>query len=153
MPPTLQQATTHPCLRQRLPDTHRHVWVSFLWGHFSFLLGPGVHKVLFVPSKCLFPQSCVSSGSSMVGLMVTSSKRAYAIPKSGTPRVPSLQQSTADLYLHRRHSNTVLFSVSVGSLGPGAHKVCLSSHVQIFETSWTAALQASLSMGFSRQEY
>ena len=27
-------------------------------------------------------QSCVSSGSSMVGLMVTSSKRAYAIPKS-----------------------------------------------------------------------
>ena len=44
-------------------------------------------------------------------------------------------------------------SVSVGSLGPGAHKVCLSSHVQIFETSWTVALQASLSMGFSRQEY
>ena len=85
-----------------------------------------MHKVLFVPSKCLFPQSCVSSGSSMVGLMVTSSKRVYAIPKSGTPRVPSLQQSTADLYLHRRHSNTVLFSVSVGSLGPGAHKVCLS---------------------------
>ena len=45
----------------------------------SFLLGPGVHKVLFVPSKSLFPQSCLSSGSSMVGLMVTSSKRAYAI--------------------------------------------------------------------------
>ena len=32
-----------------------------LWGHCSFLLGPGVHKVLFVPSKSLFPQSCVSS--------------------------------------------------------------------------------------------
>ena len=29
-------------------------------GHCSFLLGPGVHKVLFVPSKGLFPQSCVS---------------------------------------------------------------------------------------------
>ena len=153
VPPTLQQATTDPRLCQRLLDTHGQVWVSLLWGHCSFLLGPGVHKVLFVPSKCLFPQSCVSSGSSMVGLMVTSSKRVYAIPKSGTPRVPSLQQSTADLYLHRRHSNTVLFSVSVGSLGPGAHKVCLSSHVQIFETSWTVALQASLSMGFSRQEY
>ena len=26
-----------------------------LWGHCSFLLGPGAHKVLFVPSKCLFP--------------------------------------------------------------------------------------------------
>ena len=34
-------------------------------------LGPGVHKVLFVPSKSLFPQSCVSSGSSMLGLMAT----------------------------------------------------------------------------------
>ena len=33
-------------------------------------------------------QSCVSSGSSMVGLMVTSSKRAYAIPKSASPRAP-----------------------------------------------------------------
>ena len=32
--------------------------------------------------------SCVSSGSFMVGLMVTSSKRAYAIPKSPAPRAP-----------------------------------------------------------------
>ena len=35
--------------------------VSLLWGHCPFLLGPGVHKALFVPSKSLFPQSCVSS--------------------------------------------------------------------------------------------
>ena len=34
-------------------------------------------------------QSCVSSGSSMVGLMVTSSKRAYAIPRSAAPRTPT----------------------------------------------------------------
>ena len=33
-------------------------------------------------------KSCVSSGSSMVGLMATSSKRAYAIPKSAVPRAP-----------------------------------------------------------------
>ena len=26
-----------------------------LMGHCSFLLGPGAHKVLFVPSKSLFP--------------------------------------------------------------------------------------------------
>ena len=52
------------------------------------LLGPGMHKVLFVPSKSLFPQSCVSSVSSMVGLMATSSKRAYAITKSAVPRAP-----------------------------------------------------------------
>ena len=60
------------------PGYSWQVWVSLLWGHCSFLLGPCAHKVLFVPSKSLFPQSCVSSGSSIVGLMVTSSKRAYA---------------------------------------------------------------------------
>ena len=53
--PTLQQATTDPCLHQRLLDTHGQVWVSLLWGHCSCLLGPGAHKVLSVPSKSLFP--------------------------------------------------------------------------------------------------
>ena len=108
LPPTLQQATTDPRLCWRLLDTPRQVWVSLLWGQCFFLLGPGAHKVLFVSSKSVFPQSCVSSGSSMVGLMVTSSKRAYAIPKSAAPRSLSLQQATADPSLHRRHSNTVL---------------------------------------------
>ena len=54
LPPTLQQATTNPCLYWRLLDTHRKVWVSLLWGH--FLLGPGAHKILSVPSKSLFPR-------------------------------------------------------------------------------------------------
>ena len=90
VPPTLQQATANSCLCQRLLDTHRQVWVSLLWGHCSFLPGPGAHKFLFVPSKSLYPQSCVSSGGSMVGLMATSSKRAYAIPRSAAPRAPLL---------------------------------------------------------------
>ena len=34
-------------------------------------------------------QSCVSSGGSVVGLMATSSKRAYAILKSAPPRAPA----------------------------------------------------------------
>ena len=68
VPPTLQQATADPCLHRRLLDTHGQVWVSLLWGHCSFLLGPGAHKVLFVPSKSLFPQSCVSSRCSMGGV-------------------------------------------------------------------------------------
>ena len=54
-PQTLQQATTDPRLHQRLLDTHGQVWVSLSWGHCSFLLGPGAHKVLFVPCKSLFP--------------------------------------------------------------------------------------------------
>jgi len=41
-----------------------------------------------VPSKSLFLQSCVSSGVSVVGLMATSSKRAYGVPWSAVPRGP-----------------------------------------------------------------
>ena len=48
-----------PRLCWPLLDTYGQVWVSLLWG-------PGTHKVLFVPSKSLFPESCVSSGGSMV---------------------------------------------------------------------------------------
>ena len=58
--PCSRSLPTH-CLHWRLLDTHRQVWVSLLWSYCSFLLGPGAHKVLFVPSKGLFLQSCVSS--------------------------------------------------------------------------------------------
>ena len=50
-------------------------------------------QVLFVPSKSLFPQSCVSSGGSMVGLMATSSKWAYAIARYTAPRTPTPEAS------------------------------------------------------------
>ena len=106
VPLTLHQAIANPRLRQRPLDTHGQVWVSLLWGHCSFLLGPGVHKVLFVSPKSLISQSCVSSGSSMVGLMATSSKRAYALPRPAAPRLLPPGQATADPYLHRRQSNT-----------------------------------------------
>ena len=125
--PTLQQATTDPSLCCRLLDTHRQVWVNLLWGHCSFLLGPDAHKdLLFVPSKSLFPQSCVSSGGSMVKLMVTSSKRVYARPRSTAPRASA---PVADhcwpipLQETLKHS---FGSISVGSLGRGAYKLHLS---------------------------
>ena len=88
VPPTLQLAIANPRFRQRLLDTHGQVWVNLLWGHCSLLLRLGVHKVLFVLSKSLFPQACVSSCVSLVGLMVTYSKRAYAIPRATAPRAP-----------------------------------------------------------------
>ena len=53
--------------------------ISWVLVHIRFCLCP--------PRFC--PQSCVSSGSSMVGLMATSSKRAYAIPRSIAPRAPA----------------------------------------------------------------
>ena len=124
--PSLQKATTNPRLHWTWLDTHRQVWVSLFWGHCSFLLGPGTQKLLFVPPKSLFPQSYLSSGGSLVGLMATSSKRAYATPRSTAPGAPVpaavhfwpvLPQETL------RHSSG---SVSVGSLGPSVHKVCLS---------------------------
>ena len=115
-----------PHLHRWLLNTDGQVWVSLLWGHCSFLLGPGAHKFLFVPSKSLFPQSCVSSGSSVVGLMATSSKRAYATPRSAAPRAPAPVAGHCWPVAPQemlRHSSV---SVSVGSLGPGVHKVCLS---------------------------
>ena len=48
-PPTLQQTTTSLHLHQRLLDTHRQVWVSLLWDHFSFFLGSGAHKIVCAP--------------------------------------------------------------------------------------------------------
>ena len=90
-------------------ETPEHSWESLgqsLVG--SLLLSPasGAHKVLFVPSKSPFPQSCVSSGGSMVGLMMTSSKKT--MPYSGLlhPESMPLQQAMADPYLCRRHSDT-----------------------------------------------
>ena len=136
MSPPLHQATTNPSLRWRLLDTHEQVWVSLLWGHCSFLLGPVVHTVPFVCSKSLFPQSCVSSGGSTVWLIVTSSKRACAMPRSTAPRAPAptavhcwpnLRSSPLRPQETLKHSSV---SVSVGSLGPGVCKVCLS-HLSI----------------------
>ena len=51
-------------------------------GLLGLLLDPGVHKILFVPSKSLFPQACVNCGGSIVGLMVTSSKRKSVLISS-----------------------------------------------------------------------
>ena len=93
----------------------------------SLLLSPGPWCTRFSlcpPRVC--SQSCVSSGSSLVGLMATSTKRANAIPRSAVPRAP------APVAVHcwpvppqetLKHS---FVSVSVGYLGPSVHKVCLS---------------------------
>ena len=48
-----------------------------------------VHTRFCLCSPSLFPQSCLSSGGPTVGLMATSSKRAYVIAKSTEPRAPA----------------------------------------------------------------
>ena len=74
-----------------LPETPGHLRASLdqsLAG--SLLLSPGSWYAQ--SSVCALQesisQSFVSSGSSMVGLMTTSSKGAYAIPNSVAPRAP-----------------------------------------------------------------
>ena len=52
-------ADPHPCLET--PGHSQASLAQSLGGHCSFLLGPGGHKILFVPSENLFPQSCGSS--------------------------------------------------------------------------------------------
>ena len=130
-------ATTDPCLHQRLLDTHGQVWISFLWGHCSFLLGHGTHKVLFVPSKSLFP-----SGGSVVGLMATSFKNLchtqVCCIQSPAPVVghwwPIPPQETL------KHSKAGL-TVSMGSLG--AHKVLFQPSEHLWQV-WGLILNAIL---------
>ena len=56
--------------------------------------------------------------------MATSSKRAYAIPKSAAPRAPDPVAKLPHTSIGDAQTQSV--SIFVGSLGPGAHKVCLS---------------------------
>ena len=51
VPLTLRQATVNPRLCQRLPNTHRQVWLKSLVGSLLLSLDPGTHKVLLVPSE------------------------------------------------------------------------------------------------------
>ena len=90
--------TQCPQLCSRPPPTHASAVDSWILTGKSGSVSCGVtasfpwvlvHTVLFVPSKSLFPQSCVSCGSSVVGLMATSSKKAYAIPMSASLRAPA----------------------------------------------------------------
>ena len=90
----------------KTPDTHGQVWVSLFWGHFSFLMDPDAHNVLFVLSKSLFLVLCkfwwlcggVNGDLLQEGLWHTGLLHPESLP---------LWQSTADLNFHRRHSNTV----------------------------------------------
>ena len=101
-----------------LLETPEHSWAclgQFLVG--SLLPSPGswcTQGCVCALQESISPVLCKLS-SSMAGLMATSSMRAYAIPKSAAPS-PSLLHPehlplwppTADQYLHRRYSNTVL---------------------------------------------
>ena len=110
-----------PTPPQRPLGTPGQVWVSLSWGHCPFLLGPGVHKVLFVPSKSLFAQSCVSSG----GSVVTSSKRACVTPRSTAPRAPAIGAGHSCPVPPQETLTLKGRSGSDSVASPGEHKVLL----------------------------
>jgi len=104
--PCSRPPLTHTSARDSWTPTGKSESVSCgVIAPFSWVL---VHTSFCLCPPRVFPQSCVSSDGSMVGLKATSSKRAYAIPRSTALRAPAPHQSTADRYLLRRHSNTVL---------------------------------------------
>ena len=112
--PTRQQATVDPRLCPSLGQS--------LVG--ALLLSPGSWCTQGSAS-----QACVSSGGSTAGLKATSSKRAFATPRSAAARTPALQQATADPALRRRRPDTVLaqslwslwFLVYTSLLDPSEH--------------------------------
>ena len=97
------------CWPTPLPETPGHSWASLyqsLVG--SLLLSPGswyTQDLVCALQESIF-QSCVSSDSSMVGLMATSSKGAYAIPESAAPRAPVPVAVHCWPVPPQRHSNT-----------------------------------------------
>ena len=101
-----------------LPETLGYSWASLSQSHVgSRLLSSG--SWCTQGSVCVLPESVSPALCKLWqlcgGLMATSSNRAYAIPRSPAPE-PLPQQSTADLYFHRRQPNTVL-SQSLWGLG------------------------------------
>ena len=103
--PCSRPSPTHPSAGDSWTLTGKSGSVSCrVTAPFSWVL---VHKVLMCPPRVYFPV-LLRSGRSVVGLMVTSSKRAYVNPSLLHPEPLPLWQSTADPYLHRRRSNAVL---------------------------------------------
>ena len=83
MPLTLQQATVHPCLCQRFLDTHGQVGLSLLWGHCSFFLGPGAHRVLCRPGVCFLQKFCNPVPLAFKGKFPGGSQSLCWIPRLG----------------------------------------------------------------------
>ena len=91
LPLFLQWAPANPHPHRRPSNTSRWIWLSLLWGHCSFPLGPDVCKILFVPSKSRVSVSPVESPmealqSNLAGLKIRFHKDSYSlcqIPRQG----------------------------------------------------------------------
>ena len=103
-------ATGHPQLTPPLetPEHSRASLGQSLVGSLLFSSGSWCTQGSVCALQESISQSCVSSGSSMVGLMAPPPRGSVPYPSLLHPEPLSLWQSTADPYLHRRCSSTVL---------------------------------------------
>ena len=85
----------NPRLHGKLLDTHKKLWVFCLWGHCFFYLGPGVHKILFVPSKSLLPQFC--SNYRTIALISHTSKVMLKILQASLQQYVNFEMFKLDL--------------------------------------------------------
>ena len=116
--PILQQATADSRLCRRLLDLHGQVWVSILWGHCSFLLGPGMHlQESISPVLCKFCQlyGGVNGDLLQEGLFHSQVCRTQSPCPCG--RALLTHTSAGDTQTLKGRSG----SISMGS--PGAHKI------------------------------
>ena len=126
------------------------VMYMFLWYSLKLshpLLSPPCPQVC---SLCLVSTAALQIGSwdSIAAAAAKSLQSCPTLcdPTDGSPPgspIPGILQARTLEWVTISFSNVWKWKVKVKSL----------SHVRLFETSWTAAYQASLSMGFSRQEY
>ena len=124
-------------LPQKIPCMHRHTQCpqpcgpplthAFAGGKSpvgSLFLSPGSWCTRFCHALHeSISQSYISSGSSIVGLIATSFKMTYSIP---TLRAPVPAGDHCWLVPPQEMLKHSFVSVSLGFLGPGAHKYCLN---------------------------
>ena len=115
------QAAAHHCPTPP-PETPGHPQASLLWGHCSFLLRPGAQGSVCALQESI-SQSCVSSGSSMVGFNGDLPQEDLCHMHTQSPfpcgRPLPTRTSAGD-------AQTQFCPSLCGPLGPGEHKVCLS---------------------------
>ena len=136
-PLSLWEATADPCLWRRPSNSYMPVWLSLFWGTLLPSLGPGAHKVLFVPSKHLLRVSALILNMTTL-LLPSCCSFSFAlglwVPFSGM-----FQHSSVD---GCSEASVILVFLQEE----------ISAHPSTLP-SWTVASQSLLAMEFSRQEY
>ena len=77
------------CQPTPVPETSGHSWaslVSLLWANCSFLLGPAVHRVLFVPSNSLFESAALNMPENLENSSAATRLEKVSFPKKGNAK-------------------------------------------------------------------